>query len=297
MSNAVPGGPNLRGAVDLSSLVAPPAGPAPTGIVFAANDANFTQVLELSNRVPVLVEFHGQGVAPAMRSIVESYVGRIALAEVDGPTNPQLVQAFQVSQVPTLAAVIAGRPLQLFAGIPPEEELRGVLEQVLQLAAQQGVTGTIEPPELGEDGEPVPVEEPLPPHHQEAYDAIAAGDYPTAIKEYEIAIAQNPRDQLAVAGLAQVSLLARLTRASADEVRSAAASDPASVDAALAVADLDVSGGHLEDAFGRLLDLFPSADPDGRARIRTRLLEYFEVAGPEDPRVAAARRRLTTLLY
>jgi putative thioredoxin len=247
--------------------------------------------------VPVVVEFHGQGVAPAMRSIVESYGGRIALAEVDGPTNPQLVQAFQVTQVPTVAAVIAGRPLQLFAGLPPEEELRGVLDQVLQLAAQQGVTGTIEPPQLGENGEPIPVDEPLPPHHQEAYDAIAAGDFATAIKEYEIAIAQNPRDHLAVAGLAQVSLLARLAGASADEVRAAAAAAPSSVAAALAVADLDVSGGHLDDAFARLLDLFPTADADGKALLRARLLEYFEIAGPDDPRVGAARRRLTTLLY
>jgi putative thioredoxin len=27
------------------------------------------------------------------------------------------------------------------------------------------------------------------------------------------------------------------------------------------------------------------------------LLEYFEIAGADDPRVAAARRRLTLLLY
>lgn len=299
MSNAVPGGPNLRGAVDLSSLVRPAAssGQAPAGIAFVASDANFTQVLELSARVPVLVEFHGQGIAPALRPIVESYGGRIALAEVDGPTNPQLVQAFQVTQVPTVAAVIAGRPLQLFAGMPPEEELRGVLDQVLQLAAQQGVTGSVQPAETDENGEPVPVEEPLPPHHQEAYDAIAAGDFATAIKEYEAAIKENPRDQLAVAGLAQVSLLARLAGVSADAVRTAAAENPTDVDAQLAVADLDVSGGHLEDAFDRLLDLFPTLDADGKQRVRTRLLDYFEIAGPEDPRVAAARRRLTVLLY
>jgi putative thioredoxin len=299
MSNAVPGGPNLRGAVDLSSLVRPPAssGPAPTGITFAANDANFTQVLDLSSRVPVIVEFHGQGVEPALQSLVESYGGRIALAQVDGPSNPQLVQAFQVTQVPTVAAVIAGRPVQLFAGMPPEEELRGVLEQVLQLASQQGVTGSIQPPEIGEDGEPVPVEEPLPPHHQEAYDAIAAGDFAAAIKEYESAIKENPRDALAVAGLAQVSLLARLGGASADDIRATGAANPTDVDAQLAVADLDVSGGHLEDAFARLLDLFPSLDPEGKNRVRTRLLEYFEITGPDDPRVADARRRLTVLLY
>jgi len=100
-----------------------------------------------------------------------------------------------------------------------------------------------------------------------------------------------------VAGLAQVSLLQRLEGANAADIRSAAASAPDSVAAQLAVADLDISGGHLDDAFARLLDIFVSLDPQGRDAVRTRLLEYFEIAGPEDPRVLDARRRLTALLY
>jgi putative thioredoxin len=97
--------------------------------------------------------------------------------------------------------------------------------------------------------------------------------------------------------MAQASLLLRLDGAVADEIRKAAADAPASVAAQLAVADLDVSGGHLDDAFDRLLELFPSLDGEGREAVRARLLEYFEIAGPDDPRVAAARRRLTLLLY
>ena len=78
-------------------------------------------------------------------------------------------------------------------------------------------------PEDAAPAEPAePVEEPLPPHHQEAYDAIAAGDFATAIEEYRKAIAENPRDALAVAGLAQVSLLQRLAGVTAAEVREAA---------------------------------------------------------------------------
>ena len=141
------------------------------------------------------------------------------------------------------------------------------------------------------------MEEPLPPHHQEAYDAIAAGDFALAIKEYETAIAQDPRDHLAVAGLAQVRLLSRLDGQTAEALRSAAAAAPDDVDAQLGVADLDVSGGHLDDAFGRLLDLFPTLDAEGKNAVRTRLLDFFEIAGAEDPRVIAARRRLTGLLY
>ena len=100
-----------------------------------------------------------------------------------------------------------------------------------------------------------------------------------------------------MAGLAQVSLLARLEPVTADAVRSAAAANPTDVDAQLAVADLDVSGGHLDDAFARLLDLFPTLDAAGKNAVRTRLLEFFEIAGADDPRVIVARRRLTGLLY
>ncbi|MBH0115891.1 tetratricopeptide repeat protein [Salinibacterium sp. NG253] len=314
MTNAPLNAASLRGAVDLSSLVrqhntpAPAAGdgagatppgeaPKPSGFATSADDASFTQVLELSNTVPVIVEFYGQGIEPALEPTIAQYKGRFALVVVDATSNPQLVQAFQVQEVPTVAAVIGGRPVQLFSGIMPENDLKEVLEQVLQLAAQNKVTGTLPAPEDADEGDAEPVEEPLPPLHQEAFDAISAGDYPTAIAAYQSAITQNPRDQQAVAGLAQVSLLSRLEGHSVDAVRSAAAQEPLSVDAQLAVADLDVSGGHLGDAFDRLLELFPSTDAEGKSAIRTRLLEYFEIAGAEDPRVADARRRLTLLLY
>jgi len=307
MTNAPLNAANLRGAVDLSSLVQQHNAPAqaPTdpatkqsgGFATSANDASFDQVLELSNTVPVIVEFFGQGVEPTLEATITAYAGKFALVTVDATSNPQLVQAFQVQQVPTIAAVVGGRPVQLYTGVLPENELKDVLEQVLQLAAQNNVTGTLPAGDATDDAPAEPVEEPLPPLHQEAYDAIAAGDFATAIEKYRTAIAQNPRDQQAVAGLAQVSLLARLENETAESVRSAAGQDPTNVSAQLAVADLDVSGGHLGDAFARLLELFPSSDADGKNAIRTRMLDYFEIAGAEDPRVADARRRLTLLLY
>jgi len=277
--------------------------------VFAAGDATFESVLELSSRVPVVVEFYAPGLEPALGRLIETYGGRLALATVDGQANPQLAQAFQVREVPAVAAVIAGRPVNLFLGMPSDEEIRGVLDELLALATQNGVTGKLDvadpDADAGAEGDepagpatpPEPVEEPLPPHHQEAYDAIAAGDFATAVAEYRKAIAENPRDALAVAGLAQVLLLQRLDGAVATDLRATAAANPADLVAQLAVADLDVSGGHLEDAFARLLELFPSLDADGRDAVRTRMLEYFEIAGPDDPRVLDARRRLTTLLY
>jgi putative thioredoxin len=255
-------------------------------------DATFTATLDLSKTVPVIVEFYGQGIEPILGPLVAQYGGTLAHVVVDAVANPQLSQAFQVEQVPTVAAVIGGRPVQLYVGDYPEAEVRQVLDQVLVLAKEQGVTGTV--PGGGGDVAAEPVEEPLPPHHQEAFDAISAGDYETAITEYKTAIAQNPRDALAVAGLAQVSLLQRLDGTTADEIRAAAASR--SLESQLALADLELSLGDAGAALDLLLDFFPTQDAAGKTAVRTRLLDYFEILG-DDPLVGPARRRLTGLLF
>ena len=285
---------SLRGAVDLSGLVNPrpqrTAG-ASSSATIEATDANFGQVLELSKTVPAILEFYGQGIEPILGTLIESFGGRLAHVVVDGPRNPQLVQSLKVQQVPTVLAVIGGRVLPLYVGDYPEAEVRQVFDQVLTVASQEGVTGTVP----GADAATEPVEEPLPPHHQEAFDAISAGDYATAITEYKTAIAQNPRDALAVAGLAQVSLLQRLDGKSADDIRAAAAGG--GLDAQLALADLELSLGDAAAAFDLLLTLFPDQDAADKNTVRQRLLDYFEILGSEDPLVVAARRRLTGLLY
>jgi putative thioredoxin len=321
MTVVPPAGANLRGAVDLSSLVnrppapgagVPGAGAAPAGsaagavpvpnLVLEGTDTNFAELLELSKIVPVIVDLWAQwsepatSLTPVIENLIREYNGRFVLATVDIDTNPQLAQAFQATSVPTLAAVINGQPVQLFDGVLPVVQIREVLDRVLELAAQHGVTGTAEA--AGGAAEPAePVEPELPPHHREAYDAIERGDYDAAIDIYKLALARDPRDVMASAGLAQVSLLGRLQGKTIAEVRSAAAADPENLDAQLLVADLDLSGGHIEDAFDRLLGLFPGQDAAGKNTIRQRMLELFEVVGADDPRVPPARKRLTALLY
>jgi putative thioredoxin len=140
-------------------------------------------------------------------------------------------------------------------------------------------------------------ETPLPPHHQEAFDAIEAGDYARAITAYEAALAENPRDDDARAGLGQVRLLDRVQGLDLQAARDAAAAAPLDPDAQFAVADLDLAGGHVDDAFGRLLDLFAALPEGERAPVRERLLELFGLVGDTDARVIRARGRLSSLLF
>lgn len=324
MTNVPPSAASLRGAVDLSSLVNRPApGAAGAGqpgqpglpggdqgsagvpvpaLVIPGTDTTFSDFIDLSNLVPVIIQVGSASDAastqldPILRGLVAEFSGRFVLITVEATENPQLTQAFQAQVLPTVAAIIGGRPVGLFSGVHPVEQVRDVVEQVLQLAVQQGVTG-VAIPDAESAPAPDPVEAPLPPHHAEAYDAIASGDYDTAIAEYKTAIAQDPRDQLAVAGLAQVSLLKRLQGKTQADIRNDAAAKPNELEPQLLVADLDISGGHIEDAFDRLLSLFPKLDAAGKETVRARVIDLFEVVGLEDPRVIKARARLTGLLY
>jgi putative thioredoxin len=314
MSNPTPE-PTIstRGAVDLSALnrpQAPPPGepggaPSAGGYVLDLTDTNFQQVVQDSTKYPVVVLLWlptDQGNAELgtlLGRLADEYAGRFLLGRVDAQAYPQIAAAFQVQGVPTVVAVLQGQPLPLFAGAAPEDQVRDVLDQVLAAAEQNGITGRA--PAQGQDeadaeqGEPA--EEPLPPLHQEAYDAIERDDLDAAAAAYERAIKQDPKDAQAVAGLAQVRLLQRTRDADLQAVRTAAADAPSDVDAQLAVADLDMLGGKVDDALARLLDLLPGADADGKEKLRVRLLEYFEVVGPTDPRVVKARQRLALSLY
>ncbi|MEV7892623.1 tetratricopeptide repeat protein, partial [Streptomyces cyaneofuscatus] len=80
-------------------------------------------------------------------------------------------------------------------------------------------------------------------------------------------------------------------------VRKDAADNPGDVTAQLAAADLDLVGGHVEDAFGRLVEAVRRNAGDDRNTARLRLLELFEVIGPDDPRVTAARTALARVLF
>ncbi|WP_426003198.1 tetratricopeptide repeat protein [Paenarthrobacter sp. NyZ202] len=311
---------NLRGAVDLSSLRRPaPAQPptpqapgdpgAPAGgeapgapLRVDATETNFQDLVQLSAQIPVLFLLWSRyaaespAVLDAAERVVNSYHGRLVLAAADVDAFPQLAQAFQVQAVPTAVAVVKGQPVPLFQGPADDEQIRSLVEELLKVAAANGVTGTIgDAPQEGEAGTA-----PLPPLHQAAVDAIEAGDYEAAKAAYKQALLEQPADADAKAGLAQVELMARLEKLTAPEaenLRTMAAEEPDNLDAQLMVADLDLSGGHIEDAFQRIISFIGRNFGPERETARVRLLELFEVVGTTDERVAKARQGLARVLF
>lgn len=288
-----------RGVVDLAALAAQ-SRRAEQGVPQGAVDVTEATLQDLalrSREVPVLIAFvsaaspASNDLAARLAAIAAEEGLPVGICDVDA--QPAIAQALQVAAVPAVMALLGGRPAPLFQGSAPDEQLRDVVRQVVDAARQSGLqVGTEPAPDAAAEPEP----EPLPPLHQEAYDAIEREDYDGAISAFERALKENPKDADARAGRSQVRLMARMQQVDMAAVRAAAAADPQDVDAQLAVADLDVMGGQVEDAFARLIDVVRASAGDERDRARERLVELFDVVG-EDPRVTNARRALAAALY
>jgi putative thioredoxin len=318
-----------RGAVDLSSvagMTAPtaatagagmsagtvpgdPAGqppPVPGGLVVEVDAATLQEALNRTLQVPGVLVLWGSAY-PQTRELFDTVVrvaasleGRLLVLSADLSSSPELLQAFQPllvqafgqPSVPATFGLLQGQPVPLFPGVAPESEVRAVFDQLLQAAVQNGITGRVqlEAVEGADDAA-------LPPLHEEAFDAIERGDLAAAAAAYEQALADNPKDHDAELGLAQVRLMQRTEGVDPVAARAAAAADPTDVEAAVVVADLDLLGGHVEDAFARLLDLVRGSAGEERDRARTHLIDLFAVVGSSDERVRKGRTALMSALF
>ncbi len=282
---------------------------SPADLVIDVDEARFeSDVLQRSTEVPVVIDFWAEWcepckqLSPVLERLAVEYNGRFLLAKIDVDANQMLMQQFGVQGIPAVFAVVAGQALPLFQGAAGETQIRQTLDQLVQVAEQRfGLTGLAVDPEAEPGAAPAAApERPAGPHDaalEAAVQALDAGDLGGAVQAYKNVLAEDPGNTEAKLGLAQAELLQRVQNADPQKVRQDAADKPGDAQAQIAAADLDLVGGHVEDAFGRLIDTVRVTAGDDRDAVRLRLLELFEVVGADDPRVAAARRALARALF
>lgn len=299
------------GAIDLSGLKRPAPSPSAgrsagtrggSSYAVEVDEQNFQSLLESSMDAPVVLVVYSPSRMPAsaqladdLTTVADELDGRIAVGRVDVDTQPGIAQALQVQSVPLVAMVLQGRLAPLLQDAPPLAELRTIMSQVLQQMATQGLVGRHQPfapTDAAGDEEPT-----ADPRYAAAEDALVSGDVDRAVAEYQRLVDQNPADTEAALGLSRARLLQRTSDVDPAGARAAAAADPDDVDAQIMVADLDLLGGHVDDAFNRLLDVVRRTTGDDRDRARVHLIELFAVVGNEDERVLRGRRSLASALF
>ena len=260
-------------------------------LVIEVDSTSIRDYLAISDSLPVLVLFvqendpSSQSLLRTVKTLTEKTAGKILTLVVDAVKSPELAQAFDLKQIPTLLGMLKGQPAPLFTGDQPAEQVQQLIDRVLEVGKENGLTGTVK------------VAEPQPElsiTHQQAFAAIEENNYPLAKSLYEKALLENPNDQLAEAGLAQIKLLIRLE---GKDLPSLATSLGQDTDAVLQRVDALVATGAAKEGFEQLLELFEKTAKDQREPIRLRFVELFLVVGNEDPAVMQARKNLSLLLF
>ncbi|MER5709431.1 MULTISPECIES: tetratricopeptide repeat protein [unclassified Streptomyces] len=279
----------------------------PSALVIDVDEAGFERdVIQRSAEVPVVLDFWAEWcepckqLGPLLERLAVEYNGRFLLAKIDVDANQMLMQQFGIQGIPAVFAVVAGQALPLFQGAVPEAQIRETLDQLIQVGEERfGLTGIAVDADADADAS-APAARPVGPYDvllEAAMSALDAGDLAGAVQAYKNVLADDPAHPEAKLGLAQAELLARVQDLDPAVVRKNAADNQADVAAQIAAADLDLVGGHVEDAFGRLVETVRRTAGDDRDAARLRLLELFEVIGIDDPRVTTARQALARVLF
>lgn len=259
--------------------------------VIEVDSNSIRDYLAISDSLPVLVLFvqeadpTSQSLLRTLKTLTEKAAGKILTLVIDAVKSPELAQAFELKQIPTLLGMLKGQPAPLFTGDQPAEQVQLIIDRVLEVGKENGLTGTVK---LA-DPEPE-----LSITHQQAFAAIEENNYPLAKTLYEKALVENPNDQLAEAGLAQIKLLIRLEGKDLPALASSSGQD---ADQVLERVDALVATGSAQQGFEQLLALFEKTAKDQREVIRLRFVELFLVVGNDNPSVIQARKNLSLLLF
>lgn len=298
---------SMYGAVDLGALAAArdaqaqsakAAAAAPAGVIKDVTAATFqADVIEQSMTVPVVIDLWAswcgpcKQLTPVLEKLATQYAGAIVLAKVDVDAEQQIAAAFGVQSIPAVFAVLQGQPLPLFQGAQPEAAVRQVIEALLAEAANAGIRGRV-----GDTPAEPPAESVVEVHpgHDAAYDAIESGDWAAARAAYQSVLDADPGDREAAAGLRVVALYERTDGVDPAVALAAAADD---IDGQLRAADIEALQGQWQAAFDRLIGLVQRTHGDDRSKVRTRVVELFDIAGPEEPSVGKARLALSNALF
>ena len=294
---------SLAGAVDLAAVkarseAAARAAEAPAPVsgeyIVDVSEATFqSAVIDRSFQVPVLIDLWAdrcqpcKQLSPILERLANESAGQWVLAKIDTDANPRIAQALSVQSIPTVYAVISGQLVPGFQGALPEAQVREFVAAVLKAAEQAN---------LSEAGATSDAEPPADPRFDAAEKALAEGDYAAAAQAFQSILDAEPSNADAASALRQVALLQRID-ALDDSALSRADGAPGDVAAQLAAADYALAGGDVDAAFARLLQTLRRTSGDDRDAVRDRLVEYFEILGPDDPRVGPARRQLASALF
>ena len=239
-------------------------------------DTSFqTDVIDRSATTPVVVDLWApwcgpcKTLGPILEKVVDETGGQVVLAKVNVDENPKVSQAFQVQGIPAVYAVADGKVVDGFVGAQPEANVREFVARLQPSETDQEIARMLA---AGDEASLRTVLETSPDHH----DAIVA--------LAELLVGRRDDGDVDEA----LALLGRIPETPETRRIAALARTGDGVNGARGNGDGAEIVAKLEDLLGRV-----KADDEARQSY----VDLLEVLGPDDPRTAEYRKRLTRQLF
>ncbi len=293
------------------------AAAAASGDLIKETDTNgfHADVVEASMQVPVIVDFWApwcgpcKQLGPMLEKLVRQAGGLVRLVKINIDDNQNLAAQLRIQSVPTVYAFAQGQAVDGFVGAQSESELRAFIDKLA------GSTKA-------------PAEEILEIGQQ----ALDTGDAETAVSAFARALAEDPGNPKAVAGLIRSLIalgdiagarkqvnelppelaaetdvataitavdLAEQSRGKGDiaELRDRAAANPEDQQARFDFALALFGNGRAESAIEELLQLVRLDRDWNEQAARNQLVKIFDAMGPTNPLTTSSRRQLSSILF
>ena len=286
-----------------------------TSIVESNTDQFSTDVIEKSQKLPVLVDFWApwcgpcKTLTPVIEKIVNEYQGRLALVKINVDENQALASQMRVQSIPMVVAFKDGAPVDGFAGALPESQLREFIDKLFE-------------------GEVAPLEKMV----NEAGSFLENGDIAEAVRLYSQVVEVDPKNPLGHAGLIRAMMVENKTDEALNYIEALDAAlknsnEVSGLKAALELLesesnsedlellrqnldnnpedpdaryDLAVSlygKGKVEESIDMLVELVKTHGQWNEDAARSQLLKIFEARGHLDEHTIEGRRKLSSVLF
>ena len=286
-----------------------------TSIVESNTDQFSTDVIEKSQKLPVLVDFWApwcgpcKTLTPVIEKIVNEYQGRLALVKINVDENQALASQMRVQSIPMVVAFKDGAPVDGFAGALPESQLREFIDKLFE-------------------GEVSPLEKMV----NEAGSFLENGDIEEAIRLYSQVVEVDPKNPLGHAGLIRAMMVENKTDEALNYIEALDAAlknsnevsglkaalellesesnsedlellrqnldnDPEDPDARYDLAVSLYGKGKVEESIDMLVELVKTHGQWNEDAARSQLLKIFEARGHLDEHTIEGRRKLSSVLF